>query len=159
MQIKSLVTYRLVSSVSKAILQKASLGWETAFGGLLWRNAFLKIWQNLKENTCARVSFLINFEASPAILLKKRLWHSCFRVNSAKFLRTPFFYWTPPVTASVEWSLMHIIKNTWTLLWLSLQIQNHMIGLVWIGILYLIIKFNLKCHDTLSNVRHIPMLS
>ena len=26
----------------------------------------------------------------PATLLKKRLWHRCFPVNSAKFLRTPF---------------------------------------------------------------------
>ena len=26
----------------------------------------------------------------PTILLKKRLWHSCFPVNFAKFLRTPF---------------------------------------------------------------------
>ena len=27
----------------------------------------------------------------PATLLKKRLWHTCFPVNFAKFLRTPFF--------------------------------------------------------------------
>ena len=27
----------------------------------------------------------------PATLLKKRLWHKCFLVNFAKFLRTPFF--------------------------------------------------------------------
>ena len=26
-----------------------------------------------------------------ATLLKKRLWHSCFPVNRAKFLRTPLF--------------------------------------------------------------------
>ena len=26
----------------------------------------------------------------PATLLKKRLWHTCFLVNFAKFLRTPF---------------------------------------------------------------------
>ena len=26
----------------------------------------------------------------PAALLKKRLWHRCFPVNFAKFLRTPF---------------------------------------------------------------------
>ena len=26
----------------------------------------------------------------PAIFLKKRLWHRCFPVNFAKFLRTPF---------------------------------------------------------------------
>ena len=27
----------------------------------------------------------------PATLLKKRLWHRCFPVNFAKFLRTPFW--------------------------------------------------------------------
>ena len=27
---------------------------------------------------------------SPAILLKSRLWHRCFPVNFAKYLRTPF---------------------------------------------------------------------
>ena len=32
-------------------------------------------------------------------LLKKRLWHKCFPVNFAKFLRTPFSYRTIPVTA------------------------------------------------------------
>ena len=26
----------------------------------------------------------------PATLLKRRLWHRCFAVNFAKFLRTPF---------------------------------------------------------------------
>ena len=36
----------------------------------------------------------------PATLLKKKLWHRCLPVNFAKILRTPFFYRTPPVTAS-----------------------------------------------------------
>ena len=31
----------------------------------------------------------------PVTLLKKRLWHKCFPVNFAKFLRTPF-HRTPP---------------------------------------------------------------
>ena len=35
----------------------------------------LEILQNSQENTCARV---------------KRLWHRCFPVNFAKFVRTPF---------------------------------------------------------------------
>ena len=47
---------------------------------------FLEISQNSQENTCARVSF-----TRPATLLKKRLWHRCFPVNFAKFLRTPLF--------------------------------------------------------------------
>ena len=42
---------------------------------------FFEILQNSQENTCARVSFIIK----PATLLKKRIWHSCFPVNFAKF--------------------------------------------------------------------------
>ena len=42
----------------------------------------LEISQNSQKNICARVSFLIK--------LKKKLWHRCFPVNFATFLRTPF---------------------------------------------------------------------
>ena len=55
------------------------------------KKVFLEILQNLQENTCARVSFLIKLQAPPATLLKKRLWHRCFPVNLAKFPRTRFF--------------------------------------------------------------------
>ena len=53
---------------------------------------FLKISQNSQENTCARDSFLNKVAglAWPAALWKKRLWHRCFPVNVAKFLRTSF---------------------------------------------------------------------
>ena len=44
------------------------------------KKEFLEISQNSQENTCARVSFI----------LKERLWHKCFPVNFAKFLRTRF---------------------------------------------------------------------
>ena len=37
----------------------------------------------------------------PATLLKNRLWHSCFPVNFAKFLRTPFF------TEQLRWLLLN----------------------------------------------------
>ena len=36
----------------------------------------------------------------PATLLKKRLWHRCFPMNFAKFLRTPFF------TEHLRWLLL-----------------------------------------------------
>ena len=61
---------------------------------MFFEKVFLKIHQNLQENTGARVSFLIKLQASglrPAALLKKRLWHRCFPVNFAKFLRAPIF--------------------------------------------------------------------
>ena len=43
-----------------------------------------KVSQNLQENTCVIVSFLIKLQA-------KRLWRRSFPVNFAKFLRAPFF--------------------------------------------------------------------
>ena len=65
------------------------------------RKVFLEISQNSQENTCARFSFLIKLQ-TPATLLKKRLWHRCFPVNFAKFLRTPF------LTEHLRWLLLFI---------------------------------------------------
>ena len=64
------------------------------------KKVFLEILQNSREDTCARVSFLI--KPGPATLLKRRLWHRSFPVNFAKFLKTPFLQRTPLVAAS-EW--------------------------------------------------------
>ena len=54
------------------------------------KKEFLEISQNSQGNTFARVSFLI----------KKRLWHRCFPVNFAKFLRTRFY------TEHLRWLLL-----------------------------------------------------
>ena len=65
------------------------------------RKGVLRILQNSQENTCARVSFLINLQT----LLKKRLWDRCFPVNFVKFLRTPFLkehLWTT-VSVMRQW--------------------------------------------------------
>ena len=42
---------------------------------------------------------------SPATLLKKRLWHRCFSVTFAKFLRTPF------LTEHLLFLLLHIRRK------------------------------------------------
>ena len=44
-------------------------------------------------------------KAPPATLLEKRLWHRCFPVNFAKFLRTPFF------TEHLWQLLLNIVPN------------------------------------------------
>ena len=47
-----------------------------------------------------------------ATLLKKRLWHWCFPVNFAKFLRTPF------LTEHLRWLLLHVRNSSFhTLKW------------------------------------------
>ena len=61
------------------------------------KKVLLKNLQSSRENTCARVSFLIKLQASQHTVtpwyahvhVKKRLWHRCFPVNFANFLRTP----------------------------------------------------------------------
>ena len=59
------------------------------------KKVFLEISQNSQENTCARASFL-------ETLLNKKLWHRCFPVNFAKFLRTPF------LTEHLRWLLLKV---------------------------------------------------
>ena len=57
------------------------------------KKQFLEISQNSQESTCVRISFLINLQArdlKPTTLLRKRVWHRCYPVNFAKFLRTSF---------------------------------------------------------------------
>ena len=75
-----------VNSYSEAVVRRCSV------------KKVLEILENSHENTCARGSFLIYLQTST--LLKKRLRYRCFPVNFAKFLRTTFFYETPPVAAS-----------------------------------------------------------
>ena len=54
------------------------------------KKVFLEVLQNSQENTRARVFFNKVEGLRPATLLKKRLWHWCFPVNFAKFLRITF---------------------------------------------------------------------
>ena len=44
-----------------------------------------------------------------ATLLKNRLWHRCFPVIFAKFLRTLYFYRTSPVAASAVCSFLLLL--------------------------------------------------
>ena len=56
------------------------------------KKVFLKMLRNLQKNNWASVSFLIKLQAVGVSFLIKliRIWHGCFPVNFAKFLRTPF---------------------------------------------------------------------
>ena len=49
----------------------------------------------IEKHLCQSLFFNKAAGLRPAILLKKRLWHSCFPVNFGKFLRTPFSQNTP----------------------------------------------------------------
>ena len=62
---------------------------------------FLKISQNLQENTCVRASFSIKMQAwRMKLYQKQRLQRRCFPMNYANFLRTTF-YKTSLAAASV----------------------------------------------------------
>ena len=63
------------------------------------RNFAKFIWKHLCQ------SLFLNKVADiwPATLFKKRLWHRCFHVNFAKFLRSPFF------KKHLRWLLLFIV--------------------------------------------------
>ena len=60
---------------------------EAATRGVLQKKVFLKITQNLQENTCAGVSFLTKLHAA-CNFIKRRLQHRYLSVNFAKYLGT-----------------------------------------------------------------------
>ena len=83
--------FTLLNIFSEAVAQRCSV-----------KKMFLEILQNSKENSCDRVFFLNKVAGlGPATLLKKRLWHRCFPMNFAKFLRTPCF------TEHLRWLLLN----------------------------------------------------
>ena len=56
------------------------------------KKMLLKNSQNSQEKTYARISsFSKAAGLGLTILLKEKLWHGCFPVNFAKYLRTPIF--------------------------------------------------------------------
>ena len=54
------------------------------------RKGFIEILQISQENAYARASFLIKLQVFCLQFTKNRLWHRCFPVNFAKFLRRRF---------------------------------------------------------------------
>ena len=58
--------------------------------GMFFKKYILKIWKNSQENTTIGVSFLIKLQASSCNFIKKSLWHRCFLLKFANFLRTLF---------------------------------------------------------------------
>ena len=64
---------------------------KAAIGGGLWKKSVLKNFEKFIGKQLCQSLFFNKFAGlSPATSLKKRLWHRCFPVNFARFLRTPF---------------------------------------------------------------------
>ena len=77
----------LMSSLSGVAVRRCS-----------FKESFLKISQYSKESTCAGVFFNEAAGLQACNFIKKRLQHTYFPVNIAKFLKTPFLQ-TPSVAA------------------------------------------------------------
>ena len=54
------------------------------------RGVFKNLTKFAGKHLCQSLSFNKVAGLRPEISLKKKLWHRCFPVNFAKFLRTPF---------------------------------------------------------------------
>ena len=59
-------------------------------GGVRWKGFLRNFAKFTGKHLCRSLFFNTVAALRPATLLKKRLWHRCFHVNFAKFLRTPF---------------------------------------------------------------------
>ena len=63
------------------------------------KKVFLEISQNLQENTCARVSFLIKLQAGICNFIKNGTLEQVFSCEFCEISKNNLFYRTPLVTA------------------------------------------------------------
>ena len=66
------------------------------------KKVFLKILQNSQENTCARVSFLIKFQAKVCKFIKKETLAQVCSCEFCGIFKNIYFYRTTPVAASTN---------------------------------------------------------
>ena len=64
---------------------------EGATGGVLKEKVFLQILQNLQENTCAKVSFLIKLQAEECNFIKKTTLAQEFSCEFCEIYENTFF--------------------------------------------------------------------
>ena len=96
------------------------------------KNVFLEILQNSKENTCARVSFLIKLQAWDLQLYWKRELAQMFSCEFCGISKNTFFQRTPPVVASdshcqFAWSWINrSLTKTWV--FQAQMVKNNQVG-------------------------------
>ena len=75
------------------------------------RNTFIK--KNTKSTFSRKMSISGLKYGDFSNLLKKRLWHRCFPVNFAKFLKTPFLKEHPQwlLQSVIKYNICHVDKN------------------------------------------------
>ena len=108
-----------------------SADWRSSRPEVFCKKGVLRNFAKFTGKHLCQSLFLIKLQASrPPTLSKKRLWHRCFPVNFAKFLRSPFY-------------IEHL---WWLLLWFYTSFKlrlNHFYDLVHIFQTYLTL---LLCH-------------
>ena len=82
----ALVTFIMFTPLSYMLLSEAVV-WRCSVKNVFWK--FREI--HTRKHLCQSLFFNKVAGLRSATLFKKRLWHKCFPVNFAKFLRTFFF--------------------------------------------------------------------
>ena len=72
---------------------------KAATGGVLRKKAFLKILQNLQENACPRVGFLIKLQTSACNFISKMTLTQVFCCDFSDVPKNSFLHRTPPMAA------------------------------------------------------------
>ena len=117
--------------VSKTLDEWKRFGW------------FVKMWsirvgfsRFLKYVGCFRSS-----DPRPATLLKRKLWHRCFPVNFAKFLRTPFLQNT---SGRLLFLLYQILKIVWRTKFFQIIISHFSIKITYNNKVFMFVWIKIK---------------
>ena len=79
------------TQLERSLTSTIDLFWEAVVQRCSVKKMLLQISQNLQENICTRVSFLIELQAQDCNFIKNEVLAQMFPVNFVQFLRTPFY--------------------------------------------------------------------
>ena len=88
--------FEKICSFFETLVFRAKANAEQSPGQNYLPEKFSEISQNSQENTCARVSFLIKFQAQACNFIKKETLTQVFSCQLCKIFKNTFFYRTPP---------------------------------------------------------------
>ena len=107
----------------------------TSFPENKWAMFFEKIRSSHPRCSVRVKGVLRNFAKFKGTLLKKRLWHRCFPVKFAKFLRTPF-YRAPMLAGSKKLIIFAKYRKDWHCFWFLTSKQRKSSHLIQIFFLF-----------------------
>ena len=123
-QINGAIEQFSTNIIFEQISFESSNQWEAVVQRCSLKKVFLENSQKFTGKHSARVSFLIELQASACNFIRKETLAQVFSCEICEFSKNIFLHRTPPVAVSDQWNGIFLFKNKQMLSWLTSPIKQ-----------------------------------